>query len=432
MSRSPASTVNITENNRKRQTASSGAVKIRRDRRRGSLMHKRGGKGADGMRSGRGESIITRGRIDVWLFVCIIGIVIFGIAMIYDASYYSALYQKSVGYESEYYFVKQIEGAVIGLFVMIVASYVNYRFYRRFAVWFVLISWVMLALVFVPGIGRTINGSRRWISLGITLQPIEVFKVAFAYFTASHMAYMRDSSDKLIKATWPVFIVVGVTAVLVIMQPNISSLMYIGVLTLTLLYIGGLDTKKWWLVVGIAAVCVAAFFFLDYFGFLSSSGANYRTGRYTAYIDPFADPLNSGYQVVQSQYAIAAGGLSGTGYGLSVQKLMFLPYRESDYIFAIIAEELGFIGCIAVIGAYMILIWRGLLIMKRCPDIFGSILAGSLTAVIGLQFIFHVLVVTGLLPPTGIPMPFVSAGSSSLIVNMLSAGILLNISKRCA
>ena len=348
-----------------------------------------------------------------------------GIIIVFDASYYSAMYSTTANNNPLFYFNKQLFGAAIGIVVMFGASLINYWKYRKLSFWILGFAILLLALVWIPGIGTFKNGARRWFDVfGVSVQPAEIFKPALIMYMASFLAANRDELHKFSVGVVPFLIILVISCVFIFLQPNVSTIFYICILTFMMMLLGGVRPKHLMVLVALAAVGVAALVIIDVFG-----AGTYRTGRYFAFVDPFADPGGDGFQLVQAQYAIASGGLFGKGFGQSAQKLLFMPYSESDMIFAIIAEEFGLAGCAFLIGIYGLLIARGLRVAKRCRDLYGSLLASGMTVLLGLQFLFHVSVVTGVVPPTGIPLPFISAGSTSLIIFMGAVGILLNISK---
>ena len=359
-----------------------------------------------------------KGKIDFSILVITSILVLLGVVMVYSASYYTADVKLD---NPNYYFYKQMIGAVLGFGAMLFLANFNYKNLEKLQVPILAVTLILLALVFSP-IGISANGSRRWINLGFTtLQPAEVCKFAMIIFMSSFFSRKRKVLGSFKEGLLPVFIVLGIYCGLIMLQPNFSMVLCIGFVTVVMMFAGGVKMRHL-IILGAIGIAAASFAVIQ---------EPYRLKRLGAFMDPWADSGASGYQLVQSFYAIAGGGLFGKGLGMSQQKLLFLPYGESDFIFSIIAEELGFIGVIAILSLYVVILWRGIRIALTCPDRFGSLLATGITAVIAIQTLINVGVVTGSIPPTGQPLPFISAGTSSLLIFMASIGVLLNISKYC-
>ncbi len=350
---------------------------------------------------------------DHWLMIIAIGLTAFGIIMIQSASYYSTM--ETTG--PYYYATKQFQSAIIGIVAMIIMWNFNYMYIKKFTVVIYIFSFVMLFLV--PFVGVTINGARRWIYiLGTSVQPSDFAKIALIIA----LAHMFSSNSKNIRSAKFIalsLILTGLFAGLVLAQPNMSTTVCIIAIAIAMLFAAGLH----WSVLaffgsaGLAGV-IAMMVFMPY-----------RMQRLEAFWDPWAEPLGSGYQLIQSLYAIGSGGLTGVGIGQSMQSKLYIPFAESDFIFAIIAEEVGFIGCILLFIAFAIFIWRGILIAHRSKEPFAALLATGIVCMIAIQTIVNLCVVTGAIPPTGIPLPFISYGGTSLMVMLASVGILLNISR---
>ncbi|MGI6705318.1 MAG: stage V sporulation protein E [Clostridia bacterium] len=351
------------------------------------------------------------------LFTTIL-LVAIGIIMVFSASFYYA--QQPPYNDSYYFFKKQVLGAVIGFIGMIFFTHFPYWKLEKYAKWLVFASLVMLVAVLIPGVGQTLNGASRWINIGgFSIQPAEIAKFALIVFMASSMTKRRNVMKSLIKGVVPYLLIMMVYFGLIIAQPNLSTAGCIAILAMIMIYVGG--AKLWHLGILVGGGAAAAW------ALILSEG--YRFKRLMAFQNPWAAPRDEGYQLIQSLYALGSGGLFGMGLGNSRQKFLFLPYRESDFIFAIIGEELGFIGACTIMVLFLVLIWRGLRVAITSPDLFGSLLATGIVSIIGIQVIINIAVVTGSMPPTGLPLPFISAGSSSLIIFMASIGVLLNISK---
>ena len=357
--------------------------------------------------------------IDFSIFILTLILVCFGLVMVFSASYY---YAKQQFDDSEYFFTKQVVGALVGLAGMIFFTFFDYRRLKKLYIAGIVLSVVLLAVVLVPGIGRTLNGSSRWFYVaGFSVQPSEIAKFALILFTAAFISKKPQRIKSFMKGILPVLLIACVICALILKQPNFSMVMTIAGLTFVMLIAGGMRSGHGVLlgtggVAGAVALTVIE---------------PYRLQRLMVFLDPWADPSDAGYQLIQSLYAIGSGGLFGNGLGQSRQKYLFLPYRESDFIFAIIVEELGFLGAIAVIVLFFLLVYRGIRIALSCPDTFGSLLAAGISSLLAIQVLINICVVTGSIPPTGISLPFFSAGSSSLVIFMGAMGVLLNISKSC-
>jgi cell division protein FtsW len=360
----------------------------------------------------------TRG-IDFSILILTLILVCFGLVMVYSASYYYAKYAFDT---SDYYFEKQLFGALIGLGAMIFFMFFDYRRLKKLAVPGIVVAGVLLAAVLVPGVGRTLNGASRWFYIGgISVQPSEIAKFAMVLFIAAFASKNPKRIKKFFGGVVPVLAVAGVICALILVQPNLSMVINIALLTFVMLVVAGMRASHGVLLGGAFAAGTIALTIIE----------PYRMERLLVFLNPWADPGDSGYQLIQSLYAIGAGGLFGVGLGQSRQKLLFLPYRETDFIFAIIVEELGFIGALAVIALFFFLVYRGIRVALTCPDMFGSLLAAGISGAIAIQVLINIGVVTGSIPPTGVALPFFSAGSSSLVIFMSAVGILLNISKSC-
>ena len=353
----------------------------------------------------------------LFVFLIVLGLTIFGCIMVYSASSYSAQYH----YGNQYFFLyKQIFGVVIGIALMLILSFVDYHKLKKFKWALVIISAVLLVLVFVPGIGTESYGAKRWISLlGFSLQPSEIAKFALVVFCA---AYLSDNHDKIktLKGLLPVLGVAGLLCLLVILEPSMSVTMCLAFTTFFMLIIGGI-TKKHTILFSIpAAATVPVLIILE----------PYRLKRLFAFINPWASPQGEGFQLIQSLYGLGSGGWFGVGLFNSRQKYLFLPFAESDFIFSVIGEELGLVGCILLIAVFALLIWLLIKIALNAPDRFGALLVAGIAFVIGVQTILNIAVVTGSIPPTGLPLPFISSGGTSVMMFMAGIGICLNVARQ--
>lgn len=358
----------------------------------------------------------TQKKFDYILLAAVIALVLFGLVMVYSASYYSA----EQTYGDKFFFLKkQVVGAVLGGGAMVALYFTPYSFLKKVKYPALIVSLALLALVFVPGLGVSNYGAQRWIKLpGATIQPSEFAKFGFVLFAA---AYMSEKPERMrtFLGMLPVLLAGGAICVLIILEPNMSITMCVGLVMLLMLFVGGIKIKHLLIVFLPALALIPVLIIME----------PYRLARLAAFLNPWASPLEEGYQLIQSFYALGSGGWFGLGLFSSRQKYNFLPFAESDFIFSIIGEELGFVGCILVIIVFLIVIIRGVKIAWNAPDRFSSYLAAGIVSVIAVQLLINIAVVTGSIPPTGLPLPFISAGGSSLIVFMGGAGVLLNISK---
>lgn len=343
-------------------------------------------------------------------------LVIFGIVMVFSASYYTALNSEGDAY---YYLKRVIIWAAVGSALMIAASRVPYKLYAAWAPVILGVSLLLLLLIWTP-LGVEINEARRWIGVGsITIMPGELAKPAVAIFAAKYLSKKPNRIKSIKEGVAPMLVLMIVFGGLIMLQPNMSTAVTLCGIVVFIMIAAGMKLSHLG-ALGIMGVLA---------GVVLMMAEPYRWARFTSFLDPFADPLGTGFQAVQSLLALGSGGLFGVGLGKSIQKTLYLPEPMNDFIFAIIGEELGYIGCLLVLAAYIVLIWRGIHIAINAKDMFGMLLATGLTAMIAIQVVFNIAVVTSSMPPTGVSLPFISWGGNSLAILMGSAGILVNISK---
>lgn len=343
----------------------------------------------------------------------------FGVLMVYSASSYTAKTQ----YGDEFYFMKkQLLGFVLGTAAMGFAGFADYRKLKKIRYAALAVPLVLLALVFVPGVGKSNYGATRWIGIGsVTIQPSELAKYGFVIFAAAYMSEHMDGMRTFF-GMLPVVAAGGAVCVLIILEPNMSVTMCVGLLMLAMLFLGGMK-MRWFLAVLIPVlVAVPVLIAME----------PYRLRRLSAFLDPWASPRDEGYQLIQSLYALGNGGWFGTGLFRSRQKYRFLPFAESDFILSVIGEEFGFVGILVLFLLCAFLVWKGIRTAAEADDFFSFLLASGITLVYGIQTIVNALVVSGTIPPTGLPLPLVSSGNTSLIVTMASMGVLYAISRRNA
>ena len=342
----------------------------------------------------------------------------FGLLMVFSSSYALGIVRDN---PNPYAFIqRQFVWFGLASIAFLIVMHFPYRFYRKMSPFIILISVIALILVKVPGLGVNINGAERWIDLGpLRIQPSEFVKLGMIIYLAQVYSQKQAYIDQFIKGVMPPLVMVGFVFGLIMMQPDLGTATSILIVTLLLVFFSG---AKWRHLIGLAAVGISLFI-------VFALSAPYRIKRLTSFQDPFADPTDTGLQVIQSYIAIAHGGLSGTGLGQSVQKLFYLPEAHTDFILAVVAEELGLLGVLMVLGAHAIILTRGVMIGTKCKSPFGSLLAFGIVFQIAIQIIFNIGAVTGLLPITGIPLPLISNGGSSLLITLVSLAILANISR---
>lgn len=355
---------------------------------------------------------------DYILLAIILMLVAIGIVMVFSASYVKAF--KWYG-DSFYFFIRQAIYSIISIIILFITMKIDYHFWRKFAIPILLLSIFFLIILFFPGFSRHIRGASRWLSIGpFSFQPSEVAKIALIIYIADCLT--RKKAKDISSFVWgilPVFIVTVFIFLLILSQPDFSTAIVIMVCSFIMLFIGGSQITQ----------LFALIVLLIPPGLLLALGKDYRRVRLLSFLDPWQDPLNSGFHIIQSLLALGSGGLTGVGIAESRQKFFYLPDQHTDFIFSIIGEELGFIGAFIIIILFIVFLWRGFLISLRAKDVFGLLLAAGITSMITFQALVNISVVTKLIPTTGISLPFISYGGSSLIVNMFCCGILLNISK---
>ena len=344
------------------------------------------------------------------LFACTIILSLFGVLMVYSASRVS---------HGMHYLIKQAISLLIGVGTMIGCVFLRPRAFQKVALFAYFFGLVLLALVFIPGLSTTSYGATRWLNLGfITIQPSEIAKFCLVFFVAYYVC-KYDIANNI----WRLLLVLamaGLYCLLIMLEPNMSITICVGLTLLFMLFVGGARWKFFGIII-IPLVALAVVLVLI---------EPYRLSRIVAFLDPWKNPLTEGYQLIQSLYAISSGGIFGVGLFNSRQAHMFLPFAESDFIFSIIVEELGLVGGLLVLLMFALLIVQIVKIALRARDKFSSLVCMGIAAVIFFQLAINIAVVTGSIPPTGIPLPFISAGGTSLVVFMSAIGVVLNINKQ--
>jgi cell division protein FtsW len=356
---------------------------------------------------------------DKLLFTATLLLVCTSVVMVYSASAFISMENQGDPY---LYLFKQGTWALLGLVLVPLMMRIDYRTYRQPVVIWTGLAIVVVALVAVL-FGHARNGANRWLLFGpLGVQPSELAKVVVIVFIAALLERRMDRIDDPAYALLPIGIVLAVVVALILREPDLGTSVSIVVIAAVMVFAAGIDYRY---VAGVCLAAVPALYFLLAF-------SEYRWRRVTSFLDPWANPLGDGFQMIQSMIAVATGGIFGRGLMAGVQKLFYLPEPHNDFIYAVIAEELGFIGATVVIACFCVIAWRGLRTSLRAPDRFGAFLALGLTTMVAFQAFFNVSVVLGLLPTKGIPLPFVSYGGSSLLINLLGMGILLNVSQHAS
>jgi cell division protein FtsW len=356
---------------------------------------------------------------DKLLFTAMLVLVCTSVVMVYSASAVWSLTR----YDDPYLFLfKQLTWAVLGLSMVPLVMRIDYRIYREPVVIWTALAVVALLLMAVL-FGRPVKGATRWLNLGgLGIQPSELAKIAVIMFVAALLERRMDRLNQPAHALLPIGLVVGAIVALILVQPDLGTAVVICTIAAAMVFAAGIGYQY---LFGLGLAALPAVYFLI-------MRSEYRRRRIFAFLDPWAEPLGDGFQAIQSFIAIGTGGIFGRGLMDGVQKLFYLPEPHNDFIYAVIGEELGLVGATVVLACFGVIAWRGLRASFRAPDRFGAFLALGLTIMISFQAFFNMSVVLGLLPTKGIPLPFVSYGGSSLLINLLAMGILLNVSQHAS
>lgn len=376
--------------------------------------------------SKKNENIKDANRqLDFILLIDVLLMLALGIVMVMSASSPTSLSETGKSYT---YVKTQAISAVMGLIGMFIISKIDYKIYKKF--YKIIYIVIIILLASVAAIGKSVGGAKRWIDLGfISFQPSELAKIGLIIFYASLLTNNKERLDKLWGGFfYPIAFLLPVIAILIGVQNHLSATVLIVMIVAIMMLMAG-SKLRYFLSFGMLGAGVGGIGLLLY-AKITGSGS-FRIQRLVTFLNPFADTQGAGWQIIQSLYAIGSGGLFGVGLGNSTQKYLYLPEAHNDFIFSIIAEELGFVGCVIVIIMFAIFIWRGIIIAMKAPDMFSSLVAAGITTMVGLQAIINIAVVTSSMPNTGMPLPFFSYGGTALLILLCSVGILLNIS-RCA
>lgn len=358
-----------------------------------------------------------RNKPDFWLMASIFGLLAIGIVMVYSAGSVLAFHD----YGDSFYFVKrQALFAVLSFVAMFFTMNVDYRILKKYAKVLLLICFGLLVIVLIPGIGVVRGGARSWLGISsFGIQPSEFMKLGMILFLSYWLSKEDYRITHFTKGLLPPLGIIGAAFGLTMLQPDLGTGTVMLGASLLIVFTAGAKIKH---LAGLAAVGA-----LGFVGLILA--APYRLQRITAFLDPWSDPLGAGYQIIQSLYAIGPGGLAGLGLGMSRQKYSYVPEPQTDFIFSILAEELGFIGGLLVLLLFLILVWRGMRVAMTIDDMFGSLLAVGIVGMVGVQVVINIGVVIGLMPVTGITLPLISYGGSSLTLMLTALGILLNLSR---
>ena len=354
--------------------------------------------------------------VNPYILYSVLALVAIGIIMVFSASYYDALYK----HKDVFYFLKkELTWVPVGLVALVVMMLLDYHIWRKFTV--VAYGATVVALIAVLLFGSNINGATRWLKIaGVSFQPSELAKYVIVFF----LAMMIDKYGK-VGRNWKMPLLYLIPAVLfsllVYKENNLSIAAIIMFVAFIMVFVSGMSFKETFALIGVGGVVGAVGIF----------STDYRMDRFVSFLDPWKYADKEGYQLIHSLYALGSGGLFGVGLGNSKQKALYMPEPHNDFIFAIIGEELGLIGCIFVIAIFVILIVSGIKVASRAKDRYGKLLATGIISVIAVQAIINIAVVTGSMPVTGVPLPFISYGGTSLVFNLAAMGVLLNISRQC-
>lgn len=363
------------------------------------------------------KRVYNSGPIDRWLLASVVALVAIGTIMVYSSSF-GQTYQ--TGQSPTYYLQRQLQWLMLGVLALFVTSKLRYHFWRRFSVPFMVVTLGLLVLVLVPHIGITVLGARRWLGIGpLTAQPSELAKLVFILYAADWLSQKGEKVRSLWYGLVPFGIMLGVIIGLIMLEPDMGTSLVFAAIGLSMLFVAGAHLAQ---LAGGIAISFTAFLALVF-------TESYRLNRLTIFLDPWKDPRNSGFQPIQGILALGSGGFAGVGLGMSRQKFSWLPVASSDSIMAVLGEELGFVGSVLVLALVVMLAIRGVRAALRAHDAYGALIATGVTSWIVFQSILNVGVITLTVPFTGVPMPFISYGGSSLTVLLAAVGLLLNVTR---
>lgn len=372
----------------------------------------------------RKKAAVRKKAVDFTLLLATMLLVFIGIIMVFSSSWPEAMQKFNSGY---HFLKRQLLYSTLGLVGLLILMNIDYKVWKKYAIWIYLLALGTGGLLFTP-LGKNVKGATRWLDIGpITFMPSDAIKIGSVIFFASFLANKKEDTATLKQGTIPALIVIGISCGSIYIQRDLGTTITLAGAMMAMFFISGMKISH--LVALITTGSTAVYFiFMKAMGNPESKNA-YRLRRIISFKDPFADKQGDGWQAVQSLYALGSGGLFGLGLGKSRQKFFYIPEPYNDFIFSIIGEELGFLGAFIVILLYLLLIWRGVKIALGAKDSFGCYLASGITALVTVQSLIHIAVVTSSIPTTGITLPFISYGGTSLVIYMCAIGILLNISR---
>ncbi len=354
--------------------------------------------------------------VDTTVLLLAVALTCIGVVMVYSSSAIMAAERFNDGF---FFLKRQLLYMLVGFTLMAAATYFDYQNWRKLAIITLLASIVLLALLFVPGLGLRVGGALRWLKLpGFNLQPAELVKLGLVLYLAHSLTRKKEMVRSLSKGYLPYMIVLAVLLLLLLKQPDLGSAMIIAGVALSMLIVAG---ARWLYILLTVSISLPVLYFLV-------MNVDYRRRRIMAFLDPWDDPFDTGFQIIQSLVAFGKGGVFGQGLGIGEQKLFYLPEAHTDFIFSVIGEELGLVGVLLVASLFLLMVLCGIRIALQCDDPFGRNLAFGLSLLLGLEAFVNLAVCMGLLPTKGLALPFISYGGTSLVVSLIAVGILLNIS----
>lgn len=368
----------------------------------------------------------SRGRPDFLLLIMTLLLVGFGLVMVFSASSGIAVVEAKFGNDALHFTKRQLMFAGLGIFIMLFMMNLRYQFYKRGFV--LLLVPVLIMLILVPFVSEETNGARSWFNIGgLGIQPTEFAKLALILYLGSLIAKKGETFRDLKRGLMPVIVIVCVFCGLIMLQPDLGSCLVLAACATVMILAGGANLKQI-LMVGTLAI-IAITLMVSVSMAIDMDPWRYRIARFTSYLDPLANAKGDAWQLVSSLQALGHGGLTGAGFGESVQKLHYLTFAYNDFIFAVIAEEFGFIGSTLFLLFYLVFLWRGLIVALRCPDLYGTVIGVGIVGLFAIQSFINIGGVTGAIPITGVTLPFISYGGSSILACLMSMGVLLSISR---
>lgn len=368
----------------------------------------------------------SRGRPDFMLLIMTLLLVGFGLVMVFSASSGIAVMSSKFGNDPFYFTKRQLVWACLGIFSMIFIMNIRYKVFKKAHILFFIP--VLFMLILVPFVSEEINGARSWFGIGsLGIQPTEPAKLAIILYIGALISKKGENFRDFKKGLLPVIIIICFICSLIMLQPDLGSCLVLATCASIMILAGGANLKQVFLSSMVAAITVAVLVCISMAR--NPEAWNYRIGRFTSYLDPMGNAKDGAWQLVSSLQALGHGGLTGAGFGESVQKLHYLKYAYNDFIFSIIAEEFGFIGSVVFLLFYLLFLWRGLIVALRCPDQYGTVVGVGIVGLLAIQAFINIGGVTATIPITGVTLPFISYGGSSLLVSLMCMGILLSISR---